>query len=320
MTDQPEPAQSPSSRVRRKKVAQFVVVFVVCVLTLLTSYRYAIPTTANDWYLFQVARHTSWILNLAGHSSAVENPERVKEDPALVRARIQAWRRGKEAPDTAPPAGEPARPLTRFEAWQYRALKLRRENPSRDRTTGPFVSFILKPGFPFLIREATRRLKAVEDDTALDERARAQRRTELAAALQQLKEQREAARRGEDAPWALRDIAFPFTVVPDCGAIPSISIFFSAVLAFPTRWRKRLIGILTGVPILYIVNCFRLSCLAVVGAWDYGAGYGGKWFRFSHEYVWQGIYIVFVVAVWMIWVEYVVRESEKCESQAESDG
>jgi len=59
-----------------------------------------------------------------------------------------------------------------------------------------------------------------------------------------------------------------------------------------------------GLPIMYGVNIFRLSCLAVIGA----INNGGVWFDFSHLYVWQAIYIVFVVAVWLAWVEYVVRQ------------
>lgn len=99
--------------------------------------------------------------------------------------------------------------------------------------------------------------------------------------------------------------SFNFIVVPDCGAIPTMAIFFSAVLAFPTRWRKRLIGIGVGIPMLYAVNISRLSMLAVLGALD--PTRDRKWFTFVHEYVWQGVFLLFVVAVWMLWVEFVVR-------------
>jgi exosortase/archaeosortase family protein len=98
-------------------------------------------------------------------------------------------------------------------------------------------------------------------------------------------------------------VDFRFSVVPDCGAIPSMSIFFSAVLGFPVRWRKRLVGILLGMPALYVVNVLRLACLAFIGAWTDG----GKWFVFAHEYVWQGIYLVFVVGIWLLWMELIVR-------------
>jgi len=56
---------------------------------------------------------------------------------------------------------------------------------------------------------------------------------------------------------------------------------------------------------MYGVNIFRLTVLAVVGAIDQSDG--RIWFSFAHEYVWQAVYIVFVVAVWLLWVEYVVK-------------
>ena len=105
------------------------------------------------------------------------------------------------------------------------------------------------------------------------------------------------------APGQRKEMVFSFIVIPDCGAVQSMAIFFAAILAFPARWWKRLAGIVVGVPILYWVNAFRLAILAVIGAYDNG----GQWFKFAHEYVWQGIYIVFVVALWMGWVEILVK-------------
>ena len=104
-------------------------------------------------------------------------------------------------------------------------------------------------------------------------------------------------------PAKRHDVSFSFHLVADCGAIPSMAIFVCALLAFPAPWRKRLVGALIGVPLLYAINVIRLTCLAEIGAWTNG----GKWFEFAHEYVWQGIYLVFVVALWLAWAEFIVR-------------
>jgi exosortase/archaeosortase family protein len=303
----------------RKRVIRFVSIFAVAVLTLLTAYRYAVPTVGNDWYLFQVARHTSWMLRFVGHSSSVENPGRIKEDPALVRAALDGWRNGQEPPESPSETTALQSPLTPWEIYRYRMLRARTDNANA-KDSGPFVSFVLTAGLPLRIRETEEQLEQVETDSTLDEAVRSQRRGELQARLAQLTAEEKAAKEQSPPPDSLRDRMFPFTVVPDCGAVPSMSIFFAAVLAFPTRWWKRLVGAMVGVPVLYLVNCFRLACLAVIGAWDYSAGYGGKWFTFAHEYVWQGVYIVFVVAVWVLWVEFVVRKSDKWERAANSGG
>jgi exosortase/archaeosortase family protein len=84
-----------------------------------------------------------------------------------------------------------------------------------------------------------------------------------------------------------------------------MSIFLAAVLAFPTLWWKRGVGAAGGLSILYFINILRLATLGYVGAVDLSPG--RKWFSFIHEYVWQGVFIVFVVVVWMLWVEFVVR-------------
>ena len=303
----------------RKRMVMFVAVFVVCVLALLIGYRYASSTLANDWYLFHVAQHTSYMLSFIGYSSSVERPDRIREDPEYVRAFIQATREGTPPPEKTEPSGEDVRPLSGWEAYQYRIARFRTDDQGGG-VSGPSVAFVLRPGIVTKISETRKELEALSEDTGLDEDTRTARREALNARLKDLEAQREEARKGGDeTAQALRDKAFPFTVVPDCGAIPSMSIFFAAVLAFPTRWWKRIVGIVTGIPILYLVNCFRLACLAVIGSLDRGSGHGGKVFTFAHEYVWQGIYIVFVVAVWMIWVEYVVRGKKTCPPEAGSD-
>ena len=84
-----------------------------------------------------------------------------------------------------------------------------------------------------------------------------------------------------------------------------MSIFVAAVLAFPTTLMRRAIGAVAGLGLLYGINILRLATLGVIGALDDSPGQ--KWFNFIHEYVWQGIFIVFVVAVWMLWIEVVVK-------------
>ena len=96
---------------------------------------------------------------------------------------------------------------------------------------------------------------------------------------------------------------FSFNVVPACGAIEVMAIFLAAVIAFPAPWRSRAWGLLLGLAILYGVNLLRLCCLALIGAFDTG----GPWFTFVHEYVWQAIYVIFVVVVWLVWVEVFVQ-------------
>ncbi|HOZ45468.1 MAG TPA: archaeosortase/exosortase family protein [Candidatus Hydrogenedentes bacterium] len=328
MTDQKQPPRPEAAdaedtsqeekRQARKRVTLFVLVFMVCVFSLLTSYRFVIDTIGNDWYLYQVARHTAWILRWVGEAATIESTGQYDDHPDLYRARLAAWARGEEIPEAADPPAVPGPPLTPWEAWRYRVLEMRHGTEKPDET-GPLVRFTLKHGIATRIREKRAALEELQGDARLDEREKAQRAAEIQKEVDALKEEYDQGRREQRPSGDLQGMTFAFTVVPDCGAIPSMSIFLAAVVAFPTRWWKRVIGVVAGLPILYFVNCGRLACLATIGAWDYGQGHAGKYFNFAHHYVWQGIYIVFVVAVWMIWVEYVVRGNEQWENQGGSE-
>lgn len=342
MTDEteqgaPEPAPADAGGpdgAPRKRVAGFVVLFVVCVFVSLAGYRYAIDTVANDWYLFNVAKHTAWALHWIGDSSTLESRGALDhEDPRRVRAEIEAWRQGQEAPET-PPADIAADPLTDWEVFRHRVLAYGRSMAQLERDIAEARQALDQATSDPGLDQAARQEALTRHNEALAELLKRQRikrghhpgprvafvwregdreaESRIGAAMVALKQNAalsEAERQAQLAPLErefaqARRVFFHFSVVPECGAIEAMAIFAAAILAFPTRWWKRLAGLAAGLPILYVVNIFRLTCLAVIGAWDQG----GKWFNFSHHYVWQGIYIVFVVLVWMVWVEVLVRE------------
>lgn len=302
---EPAPRSGPSSR---RRTVTFVSVFVCSVLLLLAAYRFIINTPANDWYLFQVARHTNWVLGKIGYSSELEGREGLRSDPAQIRATLAAWRRGEETASQDEITRTSIAPLTAWEIWAYRVLKARRSGYNG--SVGPHVSFTLRPGLTQRIAETEKAIEAAEKDILLDDANREAQLRVLREKLAQLQEAQRAD--GTPAEKRTRNLGyfFSFIVVSECGAIEVMAIFFAAVIAFPTRWWKRLVGILIGIPIMYLVNIFRLSCLGVIGALTGG----GKWFDFSHHFAWQAIYIIFVVAVWLAWIEYLVNRGAWVES------
>lgn len=319
-----------------KDSRRFVVLFIVYALFPLLAYQYVLSTAAMDWYLFQVARHTAWVLGKVGHSGQVENPSAFAGREAEVRAAISA--------------SSSSSPLTPWEVWRYRALNAERavarsSNDIRALEEAPALRVEANPGILDDIQKRVALLEGAQlsnDGRQTLNSIRAnlnnmkaappgdemQRTTFLremvgavealrAAQVARLRETRKAAEmrlESERSPLVTfvydpgsagqkKPIEFRFRVAPECSAIPSMILYLAAVLAFPAGWRTRLIGLFGGLPILYLVNILRLACLGIIGALTEG----GPWFKFSHEYVWQGIYVVFVVAVWMAWVEYLVR-------------
>lgn len=97
---------------------------------------------------------------------------------------------------------------------------------------------------------------------------------------------------------------FVVKIIDECTGIYEMLIFSAAVLAFPTSWRDKGLGILMGCPMIYLFNLLRIAMLIVVGRFWPPA------FDFMHVYFWQATMIVMITTVWLIWITKVVRRDE----------
>jgi archaeosortase B (VPXXXP-CTERM-specific) len=94
---------------------------------------------------------------------------------------------------------------------------------------------------------------------------------------------------------------FGFRIIYQCAGIFGMMIFASAVIAFPSTFKEKLLGMAMGIPGLYVINTIRMSVLGIIGI------YWNDLFHFFHEWMWQGIFIIFVIVFWLIWKEKIVR-------------
>ncbi|HOV33282.1 MAG TPA: hypothetical protein PLX23_07970 [Candidatus Hydrogenedens sp.] len=295
---------TPKSSWYRNPALRFVVIFIIVVISFLTAYRYLIPTTFNDRYLFTLAVHTSWVLNKIGDSSALEGLP-LDKSPEECRAWLVAWARGAEQPSPEDYINVKKGPLTPWEQWSYRAQRAREQGVQTK--LGPRVVFVLREGLTQKITRIEEKISELKNNHNLSEPEKASLLAKYNDELHSLLFQDEEAQKNPEERQKISGYVFPFVIISECGAIEIMAIFFAAIIAFPTFFRKKLLGVIVGIPLMYFVNIFRLSFLAVVGALNAG----GKWFEFLHYYVWQAIYIVFVVAVWLVWIEFVVYAEEK---------
>ena len=83
----------------------------------------------------------------------------------------------------------------------------------------------------------------------------------------------------------------------ECTGIFVFLLFGAFLLAYPASWRARLIGLSIGIPALFAVNVVRLATLARIVE-----VYPALFFYF-HEYVWQGVFMVFVLLGAIAWAE-----------------
>ncbi len=88
---------------------------------------------------------------------------------------------------------------------------------------------------------------------------------------------------------------FVVDVSPACsGAVPSI-IYLSAVLAFPTGWRSKLIGAAMGLGVIHGVNLLRVVALFIIGLFFH------DYFHETHVYIAQALVVAIAIATWLYW-------------------
>ena len=95
---------------------------------------------------------------------------------------------------------------------------------------------------------------------------------------------------------------FQFEIIYQCAGVFGMMIYIAAIIAFPSKWKAKIYGILLGIPVLYVVNMIRMTFLGIVGM---------KWknlFDWFHEWMWQGIFIIFVVGLWLFWKDKFVKD------------
>jgi exosortase/archaeosortase family protein len=83
----------------------------------------------------------------------------------------------------------------------------------------------------------------------------------------------------------------------ECTGVFVCVLFASFILAYPAAWSARVRGLVIGIPLLLAVNILRLATLARIVEIYPGA------FFYLHEYVWQGIFTVFVLVGAIAWAE-----------------
>lgn len=95
---------------------------------------------------------------------------------------------------------------------------------------------------------------------------------------------------------------FGLEIIDECTAVFSSIVYSACILAYPTTFRKKLLGVAAGIPALYAINIFRLVILAQIGLSRPAL------FEFVHVYLWQATFIIFVVVIFLLWLKVVVKD------------
>ena len=91
---------------------------------------------------------------------------------------------------------------------------------------------------------------------------------------------------------------FSISIAKGCDAIEAMALFTSALLTFPARWNYKLTGFCAGIVILFTLNIIRIVSLFLTGV------YFHKAFEFMHVEVWQVLFILFAIGLWIFWIKW----------------
>lgn len=93
-----------------------------------------------------------------------------------------------------------------------------------------------------------------------------------------------------------------------CDAIEPLVLFIAAVLAFPARFLLKLPGLLFGTIVLSLINLFRIVTLFYTGI------HFKQSFEFMHEDVWQSLFVLLSLVLWILWAWWATRLPQRAKS------
>jgi exosortase H (IPTLxxWG-CTERM-specific) len=97
---------------------------------------------------------------------------------------------------------------------------------------------------------------------------------------------------------------YGINVVYGCNGAFATAILLSGIIAYPSRIREKLVGVLIGIPAIFAINQIRVISLFLLGRSHPDV------FGEAHVYVWQPIIIIFAILVWDFWARSFVRKDK----------
>ncbi|WP_394358032.1 exosortase H [Methylococcus mesophilus] len=94
------------------------------------------------------------------------------------------------------------------------------------------------------------------------------------------------------------------TIEAGCNGIEASIVLIAAILAFPSRPIRKLMGIGVGVLAVQGLNLVRIVSLFYLGEWNTTA------FEWAHLYIWQSLIMLDVLIIFLLWMRWQSRISQ----------
>lgn len=93
-----------------------------------------------------------------------------------------------------------------------------------------------------------------------------------------------------------------------CDGLDPLAMFVAAVVAMPASWKRKLIGVIVGTVALTLINLVRVLSLFYIGV------YWPQHFEIVHIEIWQPMFIVMTMLIWIGWASWAIAGRAKHEA------
>jgi exosortase H (IPTLxxWG-CTERM-specific) len=115
---------------------------------------------------------------------------------------------------------------------------------------------------------------------------------------------------GGSASHTLSTAEYSLNIVDGCNGIDATAILVSGVIAYPSRLKDKMWGVLFGFAAIFVFNLGRVISLFYLGQ------YYPDVFEGFHVYVWQVLIIVWAIFVWDFWSRKIQKKPEAAAKAA----
>ena len=100
----------------------------------------------------------------------------------------------------------------------------------------------------------------------------------------------------------ISSVHLSISVKKGCDAVEPMALFVAGIISFPALWKKKLIGLAIGLPLIFFLNIVRIVALFLTGV------FFPSLFELMHVEVWQVIFILVAIAIWFLWLRWSVKK------------
>ena len=93
-------------------------------------------------------------------------------------------------------------------------------------------------------------------------------------------------------------------IQPGCNGIEAMICLTAAILAYPSNWYERGMGVIVGYFAIQAMNLIRIISLFYLLQWN------EQWFEWFHLYVWQALIFLDVLIVFVLWIRWLPSRNQ----------